>query len=392
MQSVLDLMLADYRARYPDIGVVVECSRGDYLQDVLTRSQSDHPPDVLWSLDLFTAQSAHSGLVMDVEVFAKADESIRLNDVNPVVLALGRSPFMPGLYMLPASFETVQMFYNKSLWQKSGAPLPAEDWVWDDLIAACKTIQEKNPDVKCLGFGAAGLLDFSWWAYLLPWIAGYGGKIVSDDFKTSTFSSPESLAGIKAYADLWLKHGIVITSDFARRGDCFVRQRCAAVFSIPGRTQDYRDRIKDFDWDVQIMPAHPKARVTGMGVYGWSIGKHSRQPEAAWNLIKFLITPAGQRAILENYAGVPLLESLERSETFERMTPPPANMRAFMVGSTIGMSPPNGYPLECGNLYSGLVSDAYRSALQDTIDSNQTAEDAFKAADAGIQACLDASK
>ncbi len=42
-----------------------------------------------------------------------------------------------------------------------------------------------------------GLNSVAWWAYYVPWIVGYGGKILSDDGKTALLSSPETLAGLR---------------------------------------------------------------------------------------------------------------------------------------------------------------------------------------------------
>jgi ABC-type glycerol-3-phosphate transport system substrate-binding protein len=390
-RSVLNMMVDAYRTSRPDVAVKIECG-SNYPGDVVTRTSSEDPPDVIWSLDLFAGAFGESDLAMDLETFADADASVDLDDVEPAVLALGRSRNSPGLYMLPASLETVQMFFNKTIWEASGAPLPTPDWTWDDLIAACKLIQEKQPKVRCLGIGTAGMPDAAWWGYVVPWIVGYGGQIASEDFKTSTFSAPRSLAGIQAYSDLWLKHEIAIPAFSGGRGDCFIRQTCAAVFFIPGKVREYRDRIRNFDWDVQRMPAHPVARATGMGVYGWSIGRRSRQPQAAWDLIRWLITPDGQREIARSYLGVPVLKSIEAEAIHRELAPPPANIGIWTEGSSNGLSPPSGYPLACGTLYAGLVADAYQGALRDVIRGDRTAAEAFAAADEVIQTCLDQSQ
>jgi ABC-type glycerol-3-phosphate transport system substrate-binding protein len=161
------------------------------------------------------------------------------------------------------------------------------------------------------------------------------------------------------------------------------------VFFIPGKMKEYRERIKNFEWDVQLMPSHPNARATGMGVYGWSIGARSKQPQAAWDLIKWLITPDAQRALARNYLGVPVLKSVEAEGLQQGLAPPPASLDVWTAGSAFGLLPPNGYPLACGTLYAGLVADAYQGALRDVIRGNKSAVEAFQAADEQIQACLD---
>lgn len=86
------------------------------------------------------------------------------------------------------------------MFEAAGADLPTDDWTWDDLIAACQTIQAANGGVNCIAIGSTGGWD--WWAYFISWIVGYGGAPVSEDFAISTFSIEESLAGIQAYVNL----------------------------------------------------------------------------------------------------------------------------------------------------------------------------------------------
>ena len=99
--------------------------------------------------------------------------------------------------MIPSSFDVVTMFYNKDLFAKAGAPLPTADWTWADFTAACKTVLAKT-GAYCFANGG-NLPGFDWWAYFVPFVAGYGGKVISDDGKTMQLTTPEALAGEQAF-------------------------------------------------------------------------------------------------------------------------------------------------------------------------------------------------
>ncbi len=391
--AVTDMMLAAFGARYPNIDVKVDCAQGDYAEGIFAMAAAGNLPDVVFSADLFTVPFVNAGVLLDLEQFDKADDSFSFDDIYPNILALGQVPGKSGTYMIPASWDSVQMYYNKDLFEQSGAPVPTDDWTWDDLIAACKVVQEKNPDVYCVANG--GNEGWDWWAYFIPWIVGYGGYPVSEDFKTSTFSSPESLAGIQAYVDLWTKHKVTIPigQDVpGGRDGCFIAGKCATYFMIPGIMKTFREKITSFAWDVVQMPALPKKRVTGMGTYGYGISKDSKHPEAAWELIKFLASPTGQRLSLTNYIGVPFLKSMADDPVYGRLQPPPENIQAFLKGGEIGIFPPNGYPPKCGSLYAGLINQTIRTALEESIRGVKTVEQAFRDADAEIQSCLDTAQ
>jgi multiple sugar transport system substrate-binding protein len=389
-QAVTDLMLAAYGAQHPEVDVKVDCSTGDYAEGIYAKAAAGDLPDVMFSADLFTVPFVSNNVLLDLEEFAKNDKSFNFDDIAPNILALGQVPGTPGTYMIPASWDSVQMYYNKSMFEKAGAPVPADDWTWDQLIAACKTVQQKNPDVNCIANG--GATGWDWWAYFIPWIVGYGGSPVSADFKKSTFSSPDSLAGIQAYVNQWTKDKVAIPLGADIPGGtegCFVSQKCAVFFHIPGFMKGFREKIKDFEWDVAVAPAHPKRRVTGMGTYGYGISKTSKHPEAAWDLIKFLASPTGQRLSLSNFIGVPFLKSMANDPVYDRLQPPPKNIKAFIKGGDVGIFPPNGYPSKCGSLYAGQINATIHTALEESIRGQKTVEQAFTDADAEIQACLD---
>jgi multiple sugar transport system substrate-binding protein len=387
---VTDAMIAAFQEKHPDISVTVECAQGDYAEGIYARAAAGNLPDVVFTADLFTVPFVENGVLIDLEQFDEVDDSFTFDDVYDNILALGQVAGTQGTYMIPASWDSVQMYYNKNLFEESGAPLPQDDWTWDQLVEACKVIEEANPDVYCIANG--GSSGWDWWAYFIPWVVGYGGEPVNEDFTTSTFSSPEALAGIQAYVDLWTVHDVTIPLGVELPGGtngCFVGGSCATYFMIPGLMASFREQITDFDWDVAVAPRHPVKHATGMGTYGYGISKNSAHPQEAWELIKFLASPEGQELNLRNYSGMPLLKSMADSPVFAELDPPPTNIRAFIAGGENGIFPPMGYPSDCGSLYAGLINQTIRTALEEAIREAKTVEQAFADADAEIQACLD---
>lgn len=388
--AVTDAMVAKFEESHPGIKVQVDCATGDYAEGIYAKAAAKNLPDVVFSADLFTVPFVTNNVLMDLEQFDEVDDTFSFADVYENILALGQVPGIAGTYMIPASWDSVQMYYNKTLFESSGAPLPTDEWTWDDLINACKIVQEKNPSVYCIANGGAEGWD--WWAYFIPWVVGYGGQPVSEDFTTSTFSTPEALDGIQAYVDQWTKHKVTIPLGIdlpGGRDGCFIGGSCATMFMIPGNMKSYREQITDFEWDVAVAPRHPVKHATGMGTYGYGISMDSKHPREAWELIKFLASVDGQRLILENYSGMPLLKSMAEDPLFDQLEAPPSNIRAFIRGGDAGIFPPMGYPSECGSLYAGLINQTIRTALEESIREAKTVEQAFADADAEIQACLD---
>ncbi len=390
IDGVVQIISDGFRERHPDVQIELIYGDGSY-SELQPNASARVVPDVVWLPDVFTAALVESGALLDVEELARSDQSINLADVHPAALEPGRSRSRPGLFMIPVSLETIQMYYNRTLWQRSGAPLPQEDWTWDDLIAACTRLQEASPGVNCLSFTNVGLAGYEWWAYWLPWVRGAGGDALGADGAQSTLSSPAAIEGLQGYADLWLKHKIAAPPG-APRNDCFVAQTCAAFFSLAGAARTYRERVGDrFDWDVQLVPSHPRGRFTGIGTHGFAVTRAASDPQLAWDFVKYTISTEGQRAVAMAYLGAPVLMSLGDDPALAQLPPPPANARAFITGRAFGIAPPV-YPPACGSVYNGLVQSAVAGALEQVIRGAVTVEEAFTAADRHIQECLDANR
>ena len=382
-QKVLEIMQKDFNAKYPKVNIKINVhGSGDFAEAMYTKGAANKLEDIIFNADLFVPPFVDADLLVDMEPLAKGDKDFSLDDIYPAILGLGKVGFKPGVYMIPSGLDTVQMYYNKSAFQKAGAPLPKPDWKWDDLIAACKTLMDKNPDTYCFDYS-------DWWAYFVPWIEGQGGRVLSDDGKKSQFSSPEARAGLQAYADLWTKYKVVPQPGSAVN-DCFIVQKCFVFFHIPAFINTFREKIGDkFEWDVEFTPAQPKKHVTGMGTYGFSISKNAKDPQLAWEFLKLLASPATQKNLFAQRATAPLLKSLAKDpDILKPDGKAPANINAFINGGSIGIFPQN-YPVKCGGLYSGQVNSTIKAMLESLMRGKATVEEATKAADAEIQSCLD---
>ena len=385
IRSVLSIVIKAFEQSHPNVKVVREPITGDPAQQIATMATQNNLPDVVFTIDALTPSLVEANLLLDMRELASMERNINLDSFMPRAIAQGNIQNNPGLFMIPAALESVQMFYNKDLFTSSGASMPGADWTWDDLIAACKLIQDKHSDVKCISYTNPGMPGPSWWGNLVPWIRGYGGDVLSKDGKLSTFSQPESLAGISAYMELWTKHHVVVPP--GQHGFCFVDQKCAVVFYVAGAVGGLQERIgKLFQWDAQLIPAHPKGRNTATVTYGYGIARGTTHPELAWEFVKSIASLDVQRAIAANHAGMPVLTQLVNDPAVMGNTAP--DMQVFVRGIDFGITPP-AYPIKCGNFYTGLVLDTLNNAFAYALTSGNSVEAAFKKADSIIQACID---
>jgi len=387
LTPVSDMLVEHFEETHPDTSVDVEyIPNDDVASTFFTQAAAGTLPDVVFIADLYVEPFVNGNVVIDMQPLAEADPDFDLSDIYDNLLGLSRVDG-EGLYMIPSSYDVVTMFYNKTMFEDAGAPLPEADWTWDDYTAACQTIFDATGNY-CFANGS-GLPGFDWWAYVVPFIEGYGGQVLSDDGQTITLDSPESLAGLQAYVDMWTENNIAQPLDFDAGGNCFFVGKCATMFLIPGLMAAMRELDpQPFEWDVQVIPSHPEGKFTGMGTYGFAISANSEHPELAWDLVKYLASSEAQLAIAQNYAGIPLLRSLREDPAVVDLPGPPDNISAFIENGPNGIFPPS-FPGDCGSMYAGQINQEIHDALEAAIRGSSSVEDAFTQANQNIQDCLD---
>lgn len=387
VDNVNAMLVEQFQAAHPDIEVSMEYLTGDIAAALAAQAAAGTLPDVTFTADLFVVPFAKGGISIDMEPLALADPEFDLSDVYENMLALSQVEG-EGIYMIPSSYDVVTLYYNKTLFEQAGAPLPTPESTWDEIIESCKMILEATGSY-CLPSGGATGGTTKWWAIYVPWIVGYGGSVLSEDRTTVMFSSPETLAGLQAYTDIWTKHGVGQPFDFDPGGDCFNVGKCALQLTIAGPMQGVRALDpQPFEWDVEVIPSLPNGKVTGMGTYGFSITANAQDPELAWQFIKGLLSPETQKAIAMRYSGMPLLKSMRNDPDILNLPGPPDNIEAFLNNGENGITPTY-FPGDCGSLYAGQINTEISDAFDAVIVGGVSVEEAFGEANDNIQACLD---
>ena len=384
IDNVNSMLVEQFNKLHPDITVKMEYITGaDISVPLAAQAAAGTLPDVTFTADLYVVPFAKGGISIDMEPLAKADPNFDLTDVYENMLALSKVEGK-GLYMIPSSYDVVTMYYNKSLFEAAGAPMPTKDSTWEEIVNSCKMIKEKTGNY-CIPYTRQ-----KWWATYVPWIVGYGGKILSDDGKTAMLNSKETLAGLQAFTDMWTKDGIAQPADFDAGGDCYLVGKCAIDLYIPSLMQAVRALDpQPFKWDAEVIPTFPSGKkVTGMGTYGFSITKDAKDPQLAWDFIKGLLSKDTQKAITLKYSGMPLLKSLRNDPDILALPGPPDNIEAFLNNGANGITPTY-FPGNCGSLYAGQINSEINSAFDAVTIGGTSVEEAFTTANDNIQACLD---
>ena len=101
-------------------------------------------------------------------------------------------------HAVPLEVDVFPMFARTDLLKEAGLEIPK---TWDELRAAAKAITEKNPQVAGLGITLSNANDAEMQMRMLVW--SFGGAMFSEDGKTATWNTPETVAAYQYIADMF---------------------------------------------------------------------------------------------------------------------------------------------------------------------------------------------
>ena len=307
--------LADeFMADNPGIKVKVEVADWDsYWEKLKVQIAGGTPPDV-FAMDapLFPDWQAR-GVLLNLQPWLDKDPGV-LDGVYPQTLEAYKMP--DGYYGLPRDFQTVVLYYNKDMFDAGDVAYPTADWTWDDLRAAAKTLTlDKTGDGQTDQWGFwAEVYDLEPFWGSVVW--SYGGEIVDAAAGKTLIGSPEGAAAFQFIKDMWMGDQSMPTEEQLQQYgyDGFLAGISARGVSGHWSVPDYA--ALPFKWDVAPMPAGPKGKATSVNSAGFVIAKDSKNPDAAWEFVKFAFGEKGQAELAQIGFAIPVRQSVAESPAF----------------------------------------------------------------------------
>ena len=244
------------------------------------------PYDVTYQVSTHLTLFGERGAFVDVLPLMEADDyaSERAHFIDS---AIDASLYQGKLYGVPIIIGSTVMFANLDLLEQAGvSEIPTTT---DELIAAALAVQE-NTDA--IGFHVPmTIVDYNWY-FNLQNVHNFGGDIISDDFTSATIDSAPVRQATQAAVDLICNEGVQPPlGQYDREGgiSLFKGGQLAFLLDEPLRVTVFEDEGLPFDWDIAPPVGSPDGTRTMFSTTGhWSIAAKSENPEAAWELAKFL--------------------------------------------------------------------------------------------------------
>jgi len=189
------------------------------------------------------------------------------------------------IYGFPWILDTRVLFYNKELMKKVGLDPEKPPSTWEELLSYSQKINALKP--KAYGFGANSAERHRLYKKFLPFFWGNGGKILSQDQKSSDINSPGGKEALGFYKKL-TQQGTIDTQRMLDEN--FKQNKIGFLISGGWLLHDIQKNLPDLKFGVCLIPKSEKGTHSSFaGGEFLVISKKSENPEAAKKFIQHLI-------------------------------------------------------------------------------------------------------
>lgn len=293
-------MLDEFHATHPNIRVYynLDPENNKFEEDSLADLQAGTAPDVFQGCCSFLPIWAQKGYLLDLRPYVQADlDRATIQDWDPVQYQAfftrdGRQ------YALPKYHGALALYYNKDIFDQARVGYPDDSWNQDDYLAAMKRItQAHDGDGKRTLWGS--MIDPAW-ERIQVHVNAWGGHFVDPHNPTkSLMAEPPALQALEwIRARVW-DDGVIATP-------LRVQEKGASEAFSAGQLA----MVEDGSWVLKAIlsnanfrvglapfPAGPARRATLATTDGFGIYAGTKHPDAAWELLKFLISKEYGRAM-----------------------------------------------------------------------------------------------
>lgn len=287
-------MAASFSAAHPGIEVSVQLTGcGNTLREAfLTAYLGGASPDVVMIHSLDIPAMAELGALTPLDGYIERD-GIPFSTWYPS--EIGSAHWQGSHFGLPirtGGDANTLLYYNKDLFGAAGLPdSPPTTWAeLDD--AARKLIRYQGDDLV-----QAAIAPYGGDSWTLAWLASGGGNLLSEDGRTVLFGSPEA-ADTAAYA---YSHFAELYRGGLAELDAFVNGQGGIRSAFPAGTLAMQfngsweasyitDANPDVNFGIGLRPSREPGGSPGAhaGTYHYAIPAGVKNPDAAWELVKWL--------------------------------------------------------------------------------------------------------
>lgn len=324
----------------------VECIHipDDYDTKLYTMVASNNAPDVLMvdTASNWVVFSKNDKLV-NLESYINNDASFSMDNLlnglgfywGDSINAIGNEP------------QVVSLYYNTELFSEFKISPPSCDLespsTWEEIIykAQLLTIDKDGNNALSINFDPDSIVQYGinismWYVPLQSIIMSNGGDYLTKDGKDLGLLEPESIEALQMISDLINVYHVMptpaVSEAFGSTSTSLANGKIAML--IDGHWVHNRIAAQNEKFNVAPIPAFGDKQIkTWFGTSGLSIFSSCEHPQAAWELVKYLLTEGGNEQVVLDGVCLPVLKTWYNDKTI------------YNTWSTYGAAHPSNYTL-----------------------------------------------
>ncbi|MFW5797709.1 MAG: ABC transporter substrate-binding protein [Spirochaetota bacterium] len=271
---------------------------GGLLERLQQLAVADQLPEVA-IMGLSASNYMREGLdVVSVSDYIERD-GYSTDDFIPEMLRLAQDPETGEQFALPYAVSTPLIYVNKDLMREAGIDASEAPDTWMELREWARVAHEAHDDAH----GIAFQLDFDTWQFQ-QLLESFGGRMADAEAEEVLFNSE---AGMRVM-DMWLgmmhEDGSWPNISGSEAADNFTNGSLAMIVATTGNLARF-NRDADFDLGILLLPEYDddrrrnERRIPAGGSNIYVMPTTEEKQDAAWEFIKFALSPESTQVIVE---------------------------------------------------------------------------------------------
>lgn len=340
----------------------------DKFQDKLKAQMAGGTaPDVFYVDDQLMNAFAPSGQLLALDDYM-SQAGVSRNDFIPALLTIFTKDGKT--YGLPKDWGTLGLVYLPEAFKDAGVAEPTDQWTWDDLRTAAKTISDKGT-FKGFCMGAD-------WARFAPFVFSNGGSFASEDNKTATLDTPEVKQMAQMVADMYKEGSLVKPADVGASwcGEAIGKKLVAMTTEGGWMVNFMKQNYPDVQWKAIQIPNGPKTRADIIFTNAIGVNAATKYPKAAAAFAIYLTGKENQGEIVKT--GFAYSTHPDQANLVQDPNDLAISSGGLLPNTRVAFWGPN----------TGKVNDAVSQALDRIFLGDQTVDEAFAQAQKEAQTAL----
>jgi multiple sugar transport system substrate-binding protein len=323
--AALNTIAEEYNASHTDIQIEFMFSTWEeHTSKFSTLLAGDLAPDLAFPIGIQGIAEFYDEWI-DVSTYVQRDNYDTTDFYGPSLQLLNFNEKTIGL---PLGVYPSVTFFNEDLFDSANVPYPPKQygdtsWTLEKMIETAKlmTLDENGNNAASSNFDATKITQWGWGGWCGPFrtVPGkFGGNPLgmSDDFKTANMNTDGYLEGMQfLYDSIYSSHvrpsSIDEGSTFTGMDFTFESGKVAMFECFSWSSYAFPNFTTAGNWNVAAVPAGPQGDVVSpVNADTFAIPAHSKHPDQAWEVAKWLMQPEMQSRLCGIFGCIPSRKSL----------------------------------------------------------------------------------